>query len=296
MIAARACLILLGLFLPVFAQDSSPDTSADTAAKDSTLTVKTGSPAIKNKDFYDKTGYFHPFVRMPEYVLRDQKTIWTSPFHTSKRDIKWWVIFGGATVGLIAADKHMEKALPTSSTAVSVSNNTSAIGSAYSLIPISAAFYFTGAATHDERFRETGLLAFETLIDTSLVSEALKLVTDRSRPYQDTAKGRFEDAPNRWSSGFPSGHAISSWALASIIAHEYPHPIIIPITVYALATTVVVARVGARQHFPGDVMAGSAMGWFIGDFVYGKRHNRDLDGKKSVTRKVLDRIEIGGGD
>ena len=277
-------------------QKPAADSSGSSQARDSTLGVKPGAPVLKDKDLYDQTGLAHPFVRMPQYVLRDQKAIWTSPFHTSKRDLKWWILFGGATGALIAADKSIEKRVPApSSEFVTASNRISDIGSAYSLIPISAAFYFIGTGTHDEKFRETGLLSFEALIDTSLVVEALKLVADRSRPYQDDAKGRFEDNPGgRWSSGFPSGHAISSWALASIVAHEYPHPVIIPITAYLLAATVSASRVGARQHFPGDVVAGSAMGWFIGDFVYGKRHNRDLGGKRTVAEAVLDHISVGG--
>jgi membrane-associated phospholipid phosphatase len=290
----RAGLILLALVLPACAQDSVAAETDSPQATDSALGVKPGSPALKDKDIYEQTGLLHPFLRMPEYLLRDQKSIWTSPLHASKKDIKWWIIFGGATGALIAADKSIDRALPTSSTAVRVSNHASDIGSAYTLIPISAAFYFAGAATHGERFRETGLLAFESLIDTGIVVEAFKLVADRSRPYQQNGTGRFEDGPNRWSSSFPSGHAISSWAMASIIAHEYPHPIIIPIAAYALASTVVAARVGARQHFPGDVMAGSAMGWLIGDFVYGKRHNQDLDHKKTAMRTILNHIELGG--
>jgi membrane-associated phospholipid phosphatase len=118
-------------------------------------------------------------------------------------------------------------------------------------------------------------------------------VADRARPYESNGKGRFEDSPgSRLSSGFPSGHAISTWALASVIAHQYPHPRIIPILAYGLAGTVVVARVGARQHFPSDVVAGSAMGWFIGDYVYGRRHNGAL-GKLTFAQKILDHISIG---
>jgi membrane-associated phospholipid phosphatase len=277
-------------------QKPAANSGGSPAAGDSTLGVKPGAQVLKDKDFYDQTGLAHPFVRMPQYVLRDQKSIWTSPFHTRKRDLKWWILFGGATGALIAADKSIEKKVPApSSEFVNVNNRISDIGSAYSLIPISAAFYFIGTGTHDEKFRETGLLSFEALIDTSLVVEGLKLVADRSRPYQDGGKGRFEDNPGgRWSSGFPSGHAISSWALASIVAHEYPHPVIIPITAYLLAATVAAGRVGARQHFPGDVVAGSAMGWFIGDFVYGKRHNRDVGGKRTVAEAVLDHISVGG--
>jgi hypothetical protein len=233
---------------------------------------------------------------MPRYLFNDQKTIWTSPFHTRKENIKWWVLMGGATGALIAADKHIVPQLPApSSTLNSVSTSASRVGSPYSLIPISAGLYFTGSGIHDEKMRETGLLSFETLIDTSISVEILKLTADRSRPNQNDGTGRFEDNPSgRWSSGFPSGHAISTWALASVIAHEYGHSRLVPIAAYGLALTVSFARVGARQHFPSDVVAGSAMGWFIGDFVYGKRHNQDLGGKRTVAQSIIDHIRIGG--
>ena len=61
--------------------------------------VKPGPEVIKNKDLWERTGYFHPFVRMPRYILDDQKSIWTSPFHTAKSDLKYWAIFGAATEG-----------------------------------------------------------------------------------------------------------------------------------------------------------------------------------------------------
>ena len=174
-----------------------------------------------------------------------------------------------------------------------MSNWASRVGSAYSLIPISTAFYVVGTAEHEERFRETGLLAFETLLDSNLVVEAMKIVADRARPLETDGHGHFEDSPRRWSSGFPSGHAINAWAMASIIAHQYGHRKIVPIIAYGLASTVVVARVGARQHFPGDVVAGSAMGWFIGDYVYGKRHNGELDKKPTAAQRILDHVHIG---
>jgi membrane-associated phospholipid phosphatase len=257
------------------------------------ITVKPGSQVIKQKDLWTDSGYFHPFVRMPKYILVDQKAIWTSPFHTAKSDIKFWAIFGTATAGMIAADRHIEHALPTSSTEVSVSTWASRVGSAYTLVPLSAGFYFIGTKAHSDRFRETGLLCFETLINSNLIVEAGKLVADRARPLQDNGHGGFEDGPSRWSSGFPSGHAINTWAMASVIAHQYPRPIIVPIIAYTLATTVVVSRIGAQQHFPGDVLAGSAMGWFIGDYVYGRRHNPALDQKRSAAEQILAHVHFG---
>ena len=263
-------------------------------AQRSALEIKPGAPVIKQKDLWDGTGYLHPFMRMPKYILQDQKAIWTSPFHTAKGDIKFWVIFGGATAAVIATDKYSVKQLPNSSSQVSVSTWGSRFGAAYTLIPVSAAFYFAGTHFQDQRFRETGLLAFETLIDANLLVEAVKLVADRARPLEGNGQGNFEASPNgRLSSSFPSGHAISVWSMASIIAHQYPHPRIVPIIAYGLASVVVVARVGARQHFPGDVVAGSAMGWFIGDYVYGHRHNRELDKKPTAAQTILDHVRLG---
>ena len=186
-------------------------------------------------------------------------------------------LFGAATAALVATDRYTVKQLPNSSAQVSVSTWASRVGSAYSLIPISAGFYFVGTGAHEDRFRETGLLCFESLIDANLSVEAIKMIADRARPLEADGRGGFQDSPSRWGSSFPSGHAITTWAMASVIAHQYPHPRIVPIIAYTLASTVVFARVGARQHFPGDVMAGSAMGWFIGDYVFGRRHNRELD-------------------
>jgi membrane-associated phospholipid phosphatase len=298
-IGIHALLIVLVSFfltMPALGQTSSPDTAADVEAtekKASTLEIKPGPPVIKDKDLWNETGYFHPFLRLPKYVLQDQKAIWTSPFHTTKEDAKWWAIFGVATGVLIATDKHTVNQFPNSSTQVSVSKWGSRFGAAYFLVPMSAGFYFIGTGEHNDRLRETGLIGFETLIDANLVVEAMKIVSDRARPLENGGKGRFEDGPHRWSSGFPSGHAISTWSLASVVAHQYPHPLIIPILAYGLATTVVVARVGARQHFPGDVVAGSAMGWFIGDYVYGRRHNSELDYKPTLAQKILNHVSIG---
>ncbi len=296
-----AALLFTALAPTAFSQSSPPaqstpddqQTASQSEAQRSAIEVKPGSPVIKQKDIWNETGFFHPFVRMPKYILQDQKAIWTSPAHTANSDIKWWAIFGATTAGLIATDRHFVGVLPNSSSQISASTWASRFGSAYFLVPVSAGFYVVGTKWRDEHFRETGLLCFETLLDANITAEAIKLVADRARPLETDGKGHFEDSPTRWSSGFPSGHAINTWAMASIIAHQYRHPRIIPITAYALATTVIVARVGARQHFPGDVLAGSAMGWFIGDYVYGKRHNQELDHKPTVAEKILDHVRIG---
>ena len=111
---------------------NSSQSSTPAGAERSVLEVQPGQPAIKNKDLYERSGYLHPFGRMPRYVLRDQKGIWTSPFHTQKADVKYWVIFGAATGALIATDKWTVGDLPNTSGQVSVGTFASRLGAAYS--------------------------------------------------------------------------------------------------------------------------------------------------------------------
>src|SRR6185369_5227584 len=169
----------------------------------------------------------------------------------------------------------------------------STIGAAYTLIPLGASFYFLGTAAHSDRFRETGLLSFETLLDTTIIETVLKASLQRARPMEGNGKGGFWDSSTKWyNASFPSGHAINTWGMASIFAHQYRNKRWVQVLAYGLAATVSGARVAGRNHFIGDTIAGSAMGWFIGDYVYGKRLNSELD-KKSVAQRVLDRVHIG---
>jgi membrane-associated phospholipid phosphatase len=302
-------LMCVAFLSPVFAQTATPPASepaqasqnkppADAAGQSrdrSLLKPKPGAEAIKPKDYSDATGYWHPFTRMGQYTLMDQKSIWTSPFHTSKKDAKWWLIFGGATGGLIAADKYVSKNAPNPRWLDHLGNDVSYLGEPYTLLPIAAGFYFGGTKFGSDHFRETGLLSFEALADVTVVELALKSVFDRQRPLEGAGNGEFEASTSpRWNSSFPSGHAIETFALASVIAHEYPHKRWVQILAYSYAAGVVGARLAANKHFPGDVMAGGAIGWFVGDYVYGKRHNPALDKKPTITREILDHLRIGG--
>src|SRR6185436_11713240 len=90
------------------------------AQEQTAIQVTPSTPVIQQKDFWDQSGVFHPFLRMPRFVAHDQAAIWTSPVHTAKGDIKWWAIFGGATAALVAADWRIMEKLPNSNTQVSI--------------------------------------------------------------------------------------------------------------------------------------------------------------------------------
>ena len=81
-------------------------------------------------------------------------------------------------------------ALGPSATRVRVSNDFTYLGSAYTLVPAAGLTYLIGKLDHKEGPRETGMLALESLADAGIVVEALKLATNRQRPYRASGHGK----------------------------------------------------------------------------------------------------------
>jgi hypothetical protein len=198
-------------------------------------------------------------------ILLDQKEIWTSPFHMNKGNVGLWLGMGAITGALIATDRDSSTILENSKGQVRWSNHISNIGASYTLIPLVAGFYGYGVLRDDAKTREVGVLGGEALLDALIVSEVLKPIAGRKRPDAQHEASHFFDAGD----SFPSGHTIESWALASVIAHEYGRGSkVVPIIAYSLASVVSAARYTAQRHYASDIFAGAAMGWFIGRYVY----------------------------
>lgn len=205
-------------------------------------------------------------------IVRDQRAIWTSPFHLARGDAKWLAPLGISTAALIASDQETGE-LSDNRGRISVSKDISFAGSIYSTGSVAAAFYLIGRATVNERARETGLLGGEALINSAVVFSVLKNVTQRPRPTRDGAHAEFFDGGH----SFPSGHAASAWALATVIANEYHDRSAVQIGAYGLAVAVSVSRYTGRNHFLSDVLVGSAIGYGIGRYVYKTHHDPALD-------------------
>lgn len=215
------------------------------------------------------TESFKPlFTKLGGNVLLDQKEVWTSPFHMRKKDAKWWIGFGAVTAALVATDHHTINTFENSPGQITWAGRVSDIGAEYTLVPLVAGFYGYGVWRQDAQAREVGVLGAESLIDSLIVVSVLKEVAGRNRPDnpQIGERGEFFEG----GASFPSGHAIESWALASLIAHEYKKHggRFVPYLAYGLATGVSLSRFAAQRHYASDIVAGGAMGWFIGRYVY----------------------------
>jgi membrane-associated phospholipid phosphatase len=197
-------------------------------------------------------------------ILLDQKEIWTSPFHMKKADAKWWIGFAAVTGALIATDHKSSTLFENSNGQVAWGNRISKVGAAYTLVPIVAGFYGYGILRDDSKAREVGVLGTEALVDSLIVVQILKPIAGRNRPNSQQEKGHFFESGG----SFPSGHAIESWSIASLISHEYGHSKLVPVVAYGLASVVSLSRFAAQQHYASDIVAGGAMGWFLGRYVY----------------------------
>lgn len=219
-------------------------------------------------------------------ILRDQRDIWLAPFHLHGSDAKWAAPLAISTITLMATDRHTSGELVENGDNLDrlrISKDISRLGSWYVTGGIAAGFYFTGKLAHDDRARETGLLGAEALIDSGIVVQVLKTASQRQRPPVDNSSGEFFDG----GSSFPSGHAIASWALATVVAEEYgQHRPLVRFGAYGLATAISISRFTGRNHFLSDVLIGSAMGYGIGRYVYHQHHDSALDSsaKTKISR------------
>jgi hypothetical protein len=202
----------------------------------------------------------------PRRILKDQEAIWASPAHIRESNALGPIALVLATAVLVATDHQVMSSSqlqkpPLHSNSATASN---ALEGAFIAAP--AAIYAIGAFHHAAHATETGILDGEAILDSLAVSEVTKAISRRERPAVDNAKERFFQSNVGIDSSFPSNHAVVAWSSAAVIASEYNRTLT-QIAAYGLAAGVGASRILARQHFPSDVLAGSAVGWMIGRYV-----------------------------
>jgi membrane-associated phospholipid phosphatase len=211
---------------------------------------------------------FSPFFK---HLADDQRLFWSTPKELRRPGaVERFLPYAGFTGALIAADRSLANRVPESQRQLSRDLSNYAV---FSLVGGAAGSYAFGRLAHNRHLQETGFLSGETALNSMLITYALKEATMRQRPYEGNGHGSFWEG----GSSFPSQHAAIAWSVASIVAHEYPGPLTKLIT-YGLATTVTLTRVTGKQHFPSDVVVGSALGWYLGRQIYRARHDPDLGG------------------
>lgn len=209
---------------------------------------------------------------LPKNLFLDQKQFWTAPFHMSEKQWEWAlpsVLVGGI---FIEADQTIENHVPTNKSTVSHAVTVSNAGVA-ALTAAGAGLFLLGHIQNNDQKRETGILAGEAAIGALVDTEVFKYAAGRERPFTGTSPGRFFVGGD----SFPSVHSSVGWAIASVIAHEYPGPLT-QLLAYGTAGGVSAARWAGQKHFFSDVAIGAALGWYMGRQVYrAHSHYSDAD-------------------
>lgn len=246
---------------PFFA--SAQDSPASAALPDSPG-ARTASPEAPNPEAVT-------LRNTPLHLLHDQGAIWTSPLRLRAHDLKWALPLAAATGVGIATDHHTMGSVVSHDASFNNANVNASNVLIGGFLAAPVALYGFGHFHDDPHAREAGILSGEALLDGVVVEQGIKLLTWRERPAQDHARGLFYQGRAGVGSSFPSSHALLAWSAAAVIAGEYPSRWS-QLGVYTLATGVSLTRVLGQEHFPTDVLVGSAAGWLVGHYVFRVRH------------------------
>jgi hypothetical protein len=197
-------------------------------------------------------------------IGQDQKRLYLAPFQA--HNLKWDAIVLIGTGAFIAADRHIENNVSHANFhAYQTTSNVALAGLASSL----AGIYLYGARTEHHHARETGAIELETLVNTFLIYAPMQLVFARQRPDEGNNRGDFFKH-HALNTSFPGGHAMFTWAMASVLADEYPKPWA-RILSYGAAFTVTFSRFMARDHWSSDMFVGTALGLAIAENTFHAR-------------------------
>jgi membrane-associated phospholipid phosphatase len=244
-----------------FAQPPEPDQTPPPAA----------SPAAQPPPDVDRPV---SLKRLLPNLLDDQKRIWTFPARLVEGHN--WIPTAavlGTTAALIALDP-VEGGYFRRTTAFHGFNSVFSSNATQAGVLIApAAFYAVGLVRKDPKMQKTALFAAEALGDAEILLTVLKDSTNRLRPSSVPPNGNFSDTfferPPRLvsSTSFPSGHAISAFAVATVIARRYGNHHWVPYAAYGGAALVGFSRLTLSAHFTSDVFMGAALGYCISRFV-----------------------------
>lgn len=209
----------------------------------------------------------------PDLLLDDIQHVLTEP---SRWQSEEWKSFGCAALAVagtaIVIDGPLRDGMRRQPRDNSFMLNIERFGAEYS-IAVVGGFYLAGSLADNDKaitVAQDGLTA--SIIASGLITPAIKIVTGRSRPYEDAGTYNFQAlGADKRSSSFPSGHTTEAFALASVISAHYEETWVRS-SAYTVAALVGLARTYHDAHFASDVLAGALIGNWVGQSVVS--HNR----------------------
>jgi len=221
----------------------------------------------------------------------DTKSILTSPARWDRCD---WLEAGilAASIAGTSAFDHGTKIIAQRNRTRSLdsfSTQFEKLGAEYSFVVLAG--FEVASLLDDDDVRARAVVVdglSSSLIASGIITPVLKYSIGRVRPDSTDATFRFK--PFSGSQSFPSGHATQAFAVASVIAADYPEWWV-QVVSYGAAGVVGLARIEQNAHFASDVVAGAIIGTVVGRAVVA-RHNKSAQHGMTVA-PLIDGRQLG---
>jgi hypothetical protein len=214
--------------------------------------------------------------------FKEEKTIWTSPVKLNKNSFNY-ILPAIASIGIAYTfDKPINRELTYlnnhNTFASDANKNITYLGDGAVNVGISSLFMLNGVIFKNHQSFEAGYLSTKAIVHAGVVVYVLKTIAGRERPYYDNHQGNFHffnklDAGSAYHS-FPSGHTITAFSMATVIAKTYSDKKWVGATAYGLATMVGLSRIGLNKHWSSDVLTGAILGYAIGNMTFKIHHHQ----------------------
>ena len=154
------------------------------------------------------------------------------------------------------------------------------VGNVDAVRPMALIFFLGTLTSGNERLQDAAFTSLEAIIISNLITNTLKAVVGRARPFQEEGASSFK--PFSGNTSFPSGHATTVFAFTTpwlLYYHNAP-----TIALFALGAGTAFTRMADNVHWFSDVLIGTAIGFTTGYWL-SKRHQREST-RVSVTPVV----------
>ncbi len=192
-------------------------------------------------------------------ILTDLHDIYTCPIQVNENDLYLLMVSGGALL-LIDQDVYDRiNAGPRTPESGHISTFITELGNSLSALTICGLI--------SRKDPETAYLGANAVAYSGIACLTLKAAFGRARPWLGEGPYAFNglQISDRYNS-MPSGHSATAFALATVLARQYPEYKRI---FYACASLIALSRVYVHAHWPSDVLVGAALGVWSANQVMG---------------------------
>lgn len=202
-------------------------------------------------------------ISLANETLSDAWNITKSPIGWRTRQ---WLTFAGVAgvaAGLIyLGDETLRKRATASNRFRHFGGKIDFLSDGTAFVALTGGFLVAGSLFRDKEI-ETAKLLMESAAIGYGYSTGLKYLVGRRRPGPTGAR---DFDPFSGELSMPSGETTHAFAMASVIAEQYPNwPV--RIASYGLASCVAAGRIARDDHWTSDVFVAAALGTFVGKSV-----------------------------